>query len=122
METKLLQRSLITTMALASAACLLSAAEASAAQPATAESRVTVAYRDLNLATIEGASALYRRIRGAARTVCGAEGRSLLEQSQWSACINEATAHAVAAVNNPLLTSIHNRTSHGYNVTAMLMP
>ena len=68
---------------------------------------VTVSYRDLNLMSVEGLITLDRRIQGAARTVCGYEGRSLTEQSEWRHCYQGAMARALAAVNNPLLTAVH---------------
>lgn len=111
MDTKLLKRSLFPALALASMSCVPLVAEASTRQSAPAVPSMTVSYGDLNLATPEGASILYRRIRGAARMVCGEQGRSLFEQSLWTSCLNEAIAHAVAKVNNPRLSSVHSRTS-----------
>jgi len=41
--------------------------QASASDTANAQHSVTVSYRDLNLSTVDGATALYRRISGGAR-------------------------------------------------------
>ena len=49
----------------------------------------TVSYRDLNLSTIEGATALYLRIKRAANHVCD------------ESCYQAAIADAVAKVNSP---------------------
>ncbi len=111
MDTKLLQGSPFRPLVLASAVCLLGAASAGASQSASPVPSVTVKYRDLNLNTIEGANTLYRRIRGAARTVCGEEGRALFEQQAWRACFEDALARAVATVNSPLLTGAHGQAS-----------
>ncbi|MBV8340896.1 MAG: UrcA family protein [Gammaproteobacteria bacterium] len=98
MDTKLPKRSLFPALMLISLSPLLAAGEASASQAVSAVRSVRVSYRDLNLATPEGAGTLYRRIRGAARTVCGDAGRSLLEQGLWTSCYNGAIARAVATV------------------------
>ena len=111
MEIKLLQGSPFRSLALASLACLLTAASAGASQPAREVPSVTVSYGDLNLSTTEGANALYQRIRLAADSVCGYQGRTLLERQLWMSCFNEAVERAVGAVGNPTLTSVHARTS-----------
>jgi UrcA family protein len=98
MDTQLLKRSLFPALTLISLSPLLAAGEAAAAQTASTVPSVTVSYRDLNLATPEGTGTLYRRIRGAARTVCGEAGRSLREQGLWTSCYNDAVARAVASV------------------------
>jgi UrcA family protein len=101
-------RSLLASLALGSA---LLAGTALAAGPATdgnSDARsMTVRYADVNLTTVAGATALYRRIEGAARLVCGESGRSLVEQHAATVCYQNAVAAAVATVNNPTLTAIH---------------
>ena len=79
------------------------------ATPALAQdpSSVKVSYRDLNLSTISGAQTLYGRIKTAARSMCGYEGRNMFDQSYWNACYRGAIADAVAKVNSPLLTAVH---------------
>jgi len=89
---------------------LAGAAPALAPEPAPelrSVQSVTVSYRDLNLMSVDGVVTLDQRIHGAARMVCGYEGRSLMEQRQWRDCYQGATARAVASVNNPLLTAVH---------------
>jgi UrcA family protein len=78
---------------------------------------VVVHYGDLNLSTAAGARTLHARIRGAARFVCGEEGRSLHEQGMWRSCYRDAMANAIATVNSPLLSHAQSGT---LNVTAML--
>jgi UrcA family protein len=80
---------------------------------------VTVNYRDLNLATPPGAATLYRRISGAARSVCGERGYGLFFERQWDQCYRAAVAGAVATVNSPLLSDLHRHEGRGPNVTAL---
>jgi UrcA family protein len=68
---------------------------------------ITVSFRDLDLSSIEGATALYHRIQAAAKQVCGRPGPDLLEQGLWRSCYRNATADAVGKVNSPLLTAVH---------------
>jgi UrcA family protein len=68
----------------------------------------TVTYGDLNLADPSGVEQLYRRVVGAARQVCDSlDGRSLQEKVQFSICVNQSIARAVAAVDQPALTALH---------------
>ena len=80
---------------------------------------VTVSYGDLDLSSPTGANALYRRIQGAAKQVCGYAGADLIEQSIWRGCYRHAIAGAVGKVNNPLLTAVH--TGSPAAITAMLV-
>jgi len=107
-------------VALASAVCLLGTAQAPASDRANTQHGVTVNYRDLNLSTLDGATALYRRITRAARLACGQPDRSLFEQRHWKSCVQGAIAGAVATVNNPLLRTVHSRENPRSDVTAML--
>jgi UrcA family protein len=99
---------------------LLGMAPALALNPANGQRSMTVTYRDLNLSTVAGATTLYRRIKGAARSVCGEEGRRFDEQRQWKICYRGAIAGAVAIVHSPLLTAVHSGESNESDVTAML--
>jgi UrcA family protein len=61
-----------------------------------------------DLSTPEGVSALYRRIRNAARSVCGyADNEFPEEQAAWDNCVDEAIGRAVARVGNASLTSYY---------------
>ena len=91
--------------ALAVAACVAGTAQAQDATN-TQTHQLKVRYSDLNVSTVDGATALYHRIQGAARFVCGQEGRSLEEQMQWRSCVRSAVEGAVSAVDSPVLSAI----------------
>jgi len=94
---------------------VLGSAQALADAPAKS---IRVKYGDLDLSTQAGATTLYNRIRGAARTVCGEEGSSFADKAIWRSCFNGAISDAVVTVNNPRLTALHQGNSP--TVTAML--
>jgi UrcA family protein len=100
--------------------CLTGAALAALAGTAYADDyamhKVTIHYGDLNLNTQAGAETLYHRIGGAARFVCGDEGRSLTEEHQWQTCYHDSVDHAVDTVHSPLLTSLNK--GHGSHARA----
>jgi UrcA family protein len=108
--TNLTARSFALTLVLG----LIAATPALAGEPAA----VKVPYGDLDLSTQAGAQTLYNRIAGAARTVCGYEGRPLLERSSWKACYRDAISGAITQVNSPLLSAIN--TGHDVPALAML--
>ncbi len=69
-----------------------------------------VAYGDLNLDSIQGAKALYARLRNGAEDVCSSfEGRDLFFQKLWQTCFDSAVATAVAQVNRSSVTTLHNQ-------------
>jgi len=71
---------------------------------------VKVAYGDLNLASDQGANALYGRIVYAAHEVCKADQvdiRDLAAFAQTQSCERQAIAHAVDAVHSPRLASAY---------------
>jgi UrcA family protein len=109
MKTRKLTHSATLICATLGAAVGLGATDAMAAAQATRS--VTVNYGDVNLATLAGASTLYERLQGAARTVCGDQGRRMAELRDWEDCYHGAIDGAVAAVNNPIVTAIHRRQS-----------
>ena len=66
-----------------------------------------VSYADLNLESDADAAILFARIRAAARTVCGLRTSNPLPLAildRLAACTNDATARAIAEVNEPALT------------------
>jgi UrcA family protein len=82
----------------------------------------TVTYGDLNLANPQGVERLYRRIVGAAQQVCDAlNGRSFEEKQQFSICIRQSIARAVAAVDQPALTTLQAIKTGQPDVTAKLV-
>jgi UrcA family protein len=109
--------SLLGTALLTFIVCLLGITPAWSGTPDVRS--VTVSYGDLDLSSPAGANALYRRIQGAAKQVCGYAGADLIEQSIWRGCYRNAIANAVGKVNNPLLTAVH--TGSPAAVTAMLV-
>ena len=112
---KSISRITFRAFALASALAVLSANPALAGDPAKS---IKVGYGDLDLSTQAGAATLYNRIRGAARQVCGYEGDSFADKAIWKSCFSGAIDNAVATVNNPRLTALHQGQSPV--VTAML--
>jgi UrcA family protein len=116
------QRACALCVTLAATAGLLGASDTLALdRPGdTATRRLIVNYSDVNLSTVAGATRLYQRIQGAARFVCGYQGRGLAEWRAWKDCYQQAIAGAVASVNSPLLTAIHRKQSGEGTVTAML--
>ena len=73
-----------------------------------APSRV-VRYDDLNIATPAGAEALYRRIKDAARDVCGEPTiiGSYLVTASWKDCVAGSVRSAVLKINQPTLTTYY---------------
>jgi len=73
-----------------------------------------VTYGDLNLDSENGAKVFYARVRNAAQFVCSPlENRGLSRQQAWQACIDNALAAAVAQVNKPMVTALHNQNVGG---------
>jgi UrcA family protein len=97
---------------LASLACLSGAAPVLANAPAETRS-VSVRYADLDLASAAGAAALYQRLQGAARVVCGHADQNLAVLRYVNRCKHSAISDAVSSVNAPLLRAIHNAHDHG---------
>jgi UrcA family protein len=108
--------------ALAAISCSLGASQAFAANERDQVRSEKVSYADLNLSTPAGASTLYRRIQRAARSVCGADDRvgSILPHLQWRKCYESAVADAVAKVNSPMLTAVHDDKTSGRKGATLL--
>jgi UrcA family protein len=91
------------------------------AYSASAEPKVktqAVSYADLDLSKPAGAQTLYKRIKAAARHVCGPVDRyTYVTPSQtFRQCFDQAIADAVAQVDRPSLTALHReetRTARG---------
>lgn len=97
----------ISAIALAAlvAACTIGTAQATATRSVYQE---IVSYGDLNLASEADAAILHDRIASAARKVCGLSyGLIPMEiKSRLQACVQDATARAVADVNSPTLSRL----------------
>ena len=73
-----------------------------------------VRYSDLDLGKIEGAAALYNRLRRAAAVVCRPLESPTLEFAvHYRACVADAIAGAVAAINRPMLSQYHESHTKG---------
>ena len=89
------------------AICVLGVAATAWADPSGTRS-TEVSFRDLDLNTQSGAAKLYRRIQGAAQRVCLYEAAGVRSSRIWQNCVLPTVDAAVAKVNNPLLTALHN--------------
>lgn len=70
-----------------------------------------VGFGELDLSKRAGADALYKRIRSAAATVCNVnQSRESQRIARSRACFRSAVDGAVAQVNHPRLSALHQRT------------
>lgn len=79
---------------------------------ASAEPKVkaqTVSFADLDLSKSAGAQTLYKRIKAAARNVCGPADNYtyVTPPKQFRQCYEAAIADAVAQIDRPSLTALH---------------
>ena len=89
---------------------LIALAAAAAAQPAPAPAgemqRIEISYADLNLTNREGAATLYRRVRGAAKAICGGSteggGETLDVVGCRSDVVNTAQLQVTAAIERAM--------------------
>jgi UrcA family protein len=103
---------LTVVLAMTSGACVDSGNAAYAA-PSRKPTSVRVPVKDLDLTTHVGVIALYRRIRAAARSVCGDADIVFLEQrAESDRCVDEAIGNAVAKVGNAGLTDYYLTKTH----------
>lgn len=112
-------RSSFNAVAMAAILGLFGAAQALTADEPDRVRSITVSFRDLNLSTIEGATTLYQRIKKAASKVCEQPDSYLNDLGAWAHCYRGAIDDAVANVNSPLLSAVHDGKSRGATVTAM---
>lgn len=82
-----------------------------AGEPVTRQRVVN--YADLNLNNHAGVKALYRRIRGAARSVCSASEISLVQRQAKHECVQNAIDGAIGDVDNTNLTAYHQEKTGG---------
>ena len=72
---------------------------------------ITVHYSDFAFATREETAAVYRKLKTAARRVCGLDDGStkmtLSERTRAQECVDEALTDAVRRINRAMLTSVH---------------
>lgn len=73
-----------------------------------------VRYSDLDLNKIDGAAALYGRLRHAAGMVCESlQSRDLTLNAQYQACVERAVSSAVANVGRSILSQYHESHTKG---------
>ncbi len=74
----------------------------------------TVNFAKLDVTNEAGAAQLYRQLKLAARDVCEpADGKSLAQHQHFHACMETALSNAVAAIDRPLLTNLHESNGKG---------
>lgn len=103
-----------TTRVLAGIAALTLTALAHAAHANGIDGPVskTVAYGDLNLDSVSGAKALYRRIQTAAREVCSPlDNKDLAFRAAWQSCYDHAIDAAVVAVNSSAVALVRSQSA-----------
>ena len=94
---------------------MLLTVEVRAAEVTVHPPRISVSYQDTAFATEKGTENVYRKLKMAARKVCGmAPGNALnLDQrTKAQECVDAALADAVQRINRPMLTSIHESAAH----------
>jgi len=83
-----------------------------AAEREAAPAKVIVHYSDTAFGTTEGTAQVYRKLKTAARRVCGINdgGRLTLDQGIAARkCFDTALADAVRRIDRPMLTSVHTK-------------
>jgi UrcA family protein len=91
------------------AASTLATGKAAADPSAENGPSVRVSYADLNLQSPAGAQTMYARLENAARHVCDDRAgiRPVIELRALHACVAAALNHAVADLDQPLVTSLY---------------
>jgi UrcA family protein len=77
-----------------------------------------VNFADLNLSTLAGVNVLYDRISRAAHLVC-APADEFVHHTEYAKCCQTALDAAIAKVNNPLLSAVHQTRQGGARVAAL---
>ncbi len=96
--------------AIAATLFMLLTVDVRAAETEATPPSITVHYVEAALVTSEGAANVYRKLKSAARQVCGMHivGRLTLNQSVAAReCFEKSLADAVRRIDRPMLTSVH---------------
>jgi UrcA family protein len=102
-------QSAASVIAMVTIACAVISGSAAATEPGNGLTRA-VAYGDLNLASEQGAKALYGRLRFAAQQVCASlENPDLSQQKVRQNCVDSALESAVSKINNPLVSALQDQ-------------
>jgi UrcA family protein len=77
---------------------------------------ISVSYSDVSFATAKGAADVYRKLKVAARQVCGVNNgtKDIAVIIAANDCAREALADAVRKIDRPTLTAVHS--SHANSV------
>ena len=83
--------------------------DARADEPTGNPPSVTVSYSDVAFGNTDGAAHVYRKLKNAARKVCGVNSGSKTLELQLAAqeCYEAALADAVRKIDRPTLTALH---------------
>jgi UrcA family protein len=93
---------------------------ANAAPPQDAPS-VIVQFADLDLTHGEGVAVLFRRLQGAAESVCAPQnGSDLGRQMRYKTCVQSALGAAVVKVDRPELTAYYRAKIGGGNAPVQI--
>jgi UrcA family protein len=96
-------------------ALTLGVQSADAAPPQDVPS-IVVHFADLDVSRDEGASALYRRLKSAAETVCAPlDDRDVARHMKFRACVQRAISTAVAQVDQPAVTRYYEAKTNRQN-------
>jgi UrcA family protein len=86
----------------------------SAIAGAAEDPQKAVTYTELTASSVQGAAALYNRIRMATAEVCSPlDHGDLVSRMHMKACMNKAIVDAVNQVNQPALTAVYNARNGG---------
>ena len=83
--------------------------DARASESRTPPPSVTVSYSDVAFGNTAGAADVYRKLKLAARKVCGVDfgSKDLAQIAAARACYEEALNNAVMKIDRPTLTALH---------------
>jgi UrcA family protein len=91
------------------------------AAPSQDAPSVIVHFADLDLTHGDGVAVLYRRLKGAAETVCALQdGRDLWSQMRFKICWQSALGAAVTGVDRPALTAYYRAQFKSRNATLQI--
>ena len=85
-----------------------------ASEPEPVPAKVLVHYSDTDFGSVEGTASVYRKLKTAARRVCGVNDGSRLTLDQGikaQECFETTLADAVRRIDRPMLTSVHSKYS-----------
>jgi UrcA family protein len=89
---------------------MLLTVEVRAAETTGNPPHISVTYQDTAFATQAGTANVYRKLKSAARKVCGlgaGDKLTLDQRTRAEACVDAALTDAVQRINRPMLTSVH---------------